>query len=129
MAHAGTPTDLAQQPATSTSGLWKTAAAAIVLLALVVGMVIVTSSLVAASKSSVLPAADHRYDQIENLAANMRGTTPALTTDRSYDQIESQRGAVAASGLTLDRSQDRPVVQRNAVSDKIVGHRGAMIGQ
>ena len=125
MAHAGTPTDLAQQPATSTSGLWKTAAAAIAVLALVVGMVIVTSSLVAASKSSVLPAADHRYDQIED----QRGPASLSFSDKSYDQIESQRGAVATSGLTLDRSQDRPVVQRNAVSDKTVGHRGAMIYQ
>jgi len=126
MAHAGNPTDLAKQPATSTStGLWKTAFAAIVLLALVVGMVIVTSSLVAANKSSVLPAADHRYDQIEN----ERGAAAAFT-DRSYDQIESQRGVVTVSDLTLDRSQDRPVRAPNAVSpEKVVGHRGAMIRQ
>lgn len=132
MAHAGTPTDLAKQPATSTTnGLWQTAAAAIVLLALVVGMVIVTSSLVA-SRASVAPAVDHRYDQIENLAANMRGgAAPARTTeDRSYDQIENQRGGVILNGLANDRSFDKIQSERGSVGlDKVVGHRGAMISE
>ena len=131
MAHAGTPTDLAKQPATSTTNaLWQTAAAAIVLLALVVGMVIVASSLLAASKSSVAPAFDHRYDQVDNLAANMRGAAPALTTDRSYDAIENQRSIVQVYGLANDRSFDKIQSERGAVApDKIVGHRGALIRQ
>jgi hypothetical protein len=130
MAHAGTPTDLAKQPATSTNGLWQTAAAAIVLLALVVGMIIVTSSLLAASKSSVAPAFDHRYDQVDNLAANMRGAAPALTTDRSYDAIENQRSFVQVYGLTNDRSFDKIQSESGAAGlDKVVGHRGAMILQ
>lgn len=131
MAHAGTPTDLAKQPATSTTnGLWQTAAAAIVLLALVVGMVIVTSNLLAASKSSVAPAFDHRYDQVDNLAANMRGAAASGLTDRSYDQIENQRSIVTTYGLTNDRSFDKIQSERGAVGpNKVVGHRGAMISQ
>ncbi len=128
MAHAGTPTDLAQQPATSTTnGLWQTAAAAIVLLALVVGMVIVTSSLLA-SKASIAPAADHRYDQIEN----QRGAADfgPFAEDRSYDQIENQRGAFVVDGLANDRSYDKIQSERGTVDlGKVVGHKGAMATQ
>ena len=68
MAHAGTPTDLAKQPATSTTnGLWQALLVAVVLVALVAGMVIVGTSLAAkgAVSPAAIPAADHSYDQIE----------------------------------------------------------------
>ena len=129
MAHAGTPTDLAKQPATSTTnGLWQGLAAAIVLLALVAGMVAVTTSLSAAGKTTAVPAADRSYDQIEN----QRGTAifSGLVEDRGYDQIENLRGGTVATGLANDRSYDKIQSERGQVDPRrIVGHHGAMVNQ
>ena len=117
MAHAGTPTDLAKQPATSTTnGLWQGLAAAIVLLALVAGMVAVATNLAAAGKTTAVPAADRSYDQIENQrgAANFSG----LVEDRSYDQIENLRGGTVADGLANDRSYDKIQSERGQVDPR-----------
>jgi hypothetical protein len=60
MAHAGTPTNLTKQPATSSfNGIWQALVAAILVLALAAGLVAVTSNL--AAKTSAVPAADHSY--------------------------------------------------------------------
>ena len=141
MAHAGTPTDLAKQPATSTTnGLWQAFVVAIVLLALVAGMVIVGTNL--ASKGSAVPAADHRYDQIEA----QRGATTfagpkadrrfdelilapagAPFSDGSYDQAEKNRGG-ASSGATQGTTKVGGTAPDNGPG-RILGHRGGMIDQ
>ena len=77
MAHAGTPTDLAKQPATSTNGLWQALLVVIVLIALV-------ASRVAAPKSVAAPAADHSFDQIE---AQRGAATMTLSTDAYLNSI------------------------------------------
>ena len=60
MAHAGTPTDLTNQPTTpSAKGLWQAILAAILVLALAAGVIAVSANL--AAKTSVVPAADHGY--------------------------------------------------------------------
>ena len=60
MAHAGTPTGLAKQPATSTiNGLWQALLVAVVLFALVAGMVFVATNLAAKGfRSSRRPTKD-----------------------------------------------------------------------
>ena len=75
MAHAGTRTDLAKQPATSNS-LWKPLLSAIVILAIGLALAMAASFLGRAS------------------------TAPAV--DRGYDAIEKARGALALSGVTVD---------------------------
>jgi flagellar basal body-associated protein FliL len=77
MAHAGTPTDLAKQPATSTS-IWQPLFSAVVILAIAVALATAALFLSRAS------------------------TAPAI--DRGYDAIEAQRGAAALSGATVDTS-------------------------
>ena len=103
MAHAGTPTDLAKQPATSTvNGPWQALLVAIVLVALVAGMVIVGTSLAAKNTGSpaAIPAADHSYDQIEA----QRGTV-TLSTDAYLNGILDKAHAapyVAGPALSTD---------------------------
>src|SRR3954466_9640205 len=123
MAHAGTPTDLAKQPATSsTNGLWQALLAATVALALVAGMVFVATNL--AAKSSVAPAtqlndriapqpgpATPPAPQLNARIAPQRGPTTAAAAqiyvaDGSYDQIEAQRGAANFSAVKADRRFD-----------------------
>ena len=54
MAHAGTPTDLTKQPATSTArGVWQAIVAAILVLALAAGVVAVSANL---AKTTAVPA-------------------------------------------------------------------------
>ena len=94
MAHAGTPTDLAKQPATSTTnGLWQVLLAGIVILALAVGMVLVAAN-VAAPKSVAAPAADHRLDQVERQFA----ATGLVADDGSYTLVETNRGGALTGG-------------------------------
>ena len=134
MAHAGTPTDLAQRPATSTTnGLWQALLAAVVLFALVVGIVVVGTNL--AAKGSAVPAEDRSYDQIEA----QRGATILTQEDRSYDRIEQLRGgAILAPAVHYpDVSYDQNRLSARTISGiapdngprRIQGHRGAMIDQ
>ena len=103
MAHAGTPTDLAKQPATSTiNGLWQALLVAVALVALVAGTIIVGTSLAAkgAVNPAVIPAADHRYDQIE---AHRGAVT--LSTDNSINSVFDNAHAapyVAGPALSTD---------------------------
>ena len=83
MAHAGNPTGLAQQPATSANGLWQALLAIIAVLALGAGMVLIGTT-IAAPKSAVAPA-------------------------DSYTQIETQRGGMTlAAGSTSTQAQRGP---------------------
>jgi hypothetical protein len=153
MAHAGTPTDLAKQPATSTiNGLWQAVLAAVVFFALVAGMVFVATNL--AAKGSAVPAADHRYDQIEGT----RGAILMAPADNSYNQVEQARNGFslvptanssnqveqARNGNSLvpavhypDVSYEQNTLAPTKVSGTapyahpglVKGHRGAMIDQ
>jgi len=103
MAHAGNPTGLAKQPATSTTnGLWQALLVAVVLIALVEGMVIVSAGLAAkgAVSPAAIPAADHSLDQIEA----QRGTV-TLSTDANLNGIFDRAHAapyVAGPALSTD---------------------------
>ena len=92
MAHAGTPTDLAQKPATSTNGLWQPLLAVIVILAIGVGMALVASA-VATSRSVAAPAADGGYTQVETLRGG--------TTFAAAPRIEAQRGPTTAAAAQI----------------------------
>jgi hypothetical protein len=89
MAHAGTPSDLATRPAISGPsghrGLWQA-----LLVVIVTAAVVIATSFIVASKATTGPA-DRSYDQIENQrgAANF-----SVAADRSYDAIEKMRGTV-----------------------------------
>ena len=86
MAHAGTPTDLAKQPATSTTnGPWQALLVAIALVAVVAVAAFVGTSLAAkgAVSPAVIPAADHSLDQIEA----QRGAAVTLSTDAYLNSI------------------------------------------
>jgi hypothetical protein len=100
MAHAGTPTDLAKQPARS-SGLWKPLLTSIVILAIGFGLAMTTSFI------------------ITNQA------TSGSAVDRSYDQIETQRGAWALSAVTGNTSYD---VLQKAAADKARAMSGVAVG-
>jgi hypothetical protein len=130
MAYAGTPGNLAKQPATSTSnGLLQAVLAAVVLFALVAGMVFVGTSI--ASKASVVPAADRGYDQIEA----QRGATnfAAVKADRRFDEL-ILAPAVHYPDVSYDQvTLSAPTKISGTAPDnrpgRIVGHRGAMIDQ
>ena len=97
MAHAGTPTDLAKQPATSTpNGLWQALLVAVVLVALVAGMVIVGTSLAArgAVSPAAIPAANHSYDQIEA----QRGTATLSMDEYLNGILDRAHAAPFAAG-------------------------------
>ena len=151
MAHAGTPTDLAQQPATSpTNGLWQALLVAAALFALVAGMVLVGTNL--AAKGSAIPAADRGYEQIE--AQRGATTFAAPRADRRFDELilapaplvhypdvsyEQTRGLSAPVVHYPDVSyeQNRGLSAPTKISGiapvnrpaLVKGHRGAMIDQ
>lgn len=133
MAHAGTTTGLAGQPAASRS--WKSFLSLIVILAIGIAMLIAVP-LLAGAKTTTAPAVDRGYDQIENQrgattlsavsadtlakaaaakARAMSGVAPdnsldaavraqsGVTVDTSYDAVEKARGG-AFSGPTIDPS-------------------------
>lgn len=109
MAHAGTPTDLAKQPATSSSsgqvGPWKALLTAIIILA--IGLVMAMAvSFIAANRAIGVPAVDRSYDQIET----QRGATTlsGVSVDRNLDQVEKAAAAKARamSGVPVDTSYD-----------------------
>jgi len=133
MAHAGTPTNLAKQPAAATlNGLWQALLAAVVLFALVAGMVFVGMNV--AAKRSAAPAADRSYDQIEQI----RGGAILAPADRSYDQIEQVRGgtvlapAVHYPDVTYEQNSAPTRISGTVPYSHpglIKGHRGAMVDQ
>ena len=92
MAHAGTPTDLAQQPATSTNGLWQALLAAIVLMAVVAGSVFIGTNV--ARIGSAVPAAEHRIEA-------QRGPTTAAAAQIYVKRIEAQRGPTTAAAALI----------------------------
>ena len=97
MAHAGTPTDLARQPAASGS-TWKSLLSLIVILAIGIGMVIAVP-LITGGKATTAPAVDRGYDQIET----QRGaTTLSGVTVDTNSAVENSRGAAPLSGTTID---------------------------
>ena len=135
MAHAGTPTNLAKQPATmNLNGLWQALLAAVVLFAVVAGMVFIGTNL--AAKGSVVPAADRSYDQIEQ----MRGAAIFAPADNIYNQVEQSR-----NGTSLVPAVHYPDVsyEQNKIAapttvsgtapyshpGMVKGHRGAMVDQ
>jgi hypothetical protein len=121
MAHAGTPTGLAKQPATSSS-LWKPLLTAIVILAIGFGLAMATSLFIG-SRAASGPAVDRGYDAIEKArgAWALSGTTvdtseavkaaaaakaramSGVPVDTSYTSVENLR---AQSGVTVDTSYD-----------------------
>ena len=136
MAHAGTPTDLAKQPATSTTnGLWQAFLAAIVILAIGAGAVLLSAN-VAGTKGAPAPAVDHRMDQIEGQRGAISMAAPradrrfdelivAAAADGSYSKVESSRGgALSATGGTT-KLGGTPV----NTFDKLPGHRDAQVSQ
>jgi hypothetical protein len=117
MAHAGTPTDLAKQPETSTS-FWKPFLSAIVILALGVSVAIAASFL---NQASNAPAVDRGYDAIEKTrgalslsggivssdaiqkaAAAKARAMSGVAADTSYEAVEKARGAATLSGTSID---------------------------
>jgi hypothetical protein len=108
MAYAGIPSELTKQPAPSTSsgrvGSSKSLLSLIVILAIIVVVAMATAFLAGSNRGVGLPTADRSYDQIE---AQRGATTLAATAaDRSYDQIEAQRGAPLSVGPAgLSRAQ------------------------
>ena len=93
MAHAGTPTGLAQQPAASS---WKPFLSLIVILAIGVGLVIAVP-LIAGGRAATAPAVDRSYDQIES--ARGAATLSGVSVDTSYTSVENLR---AQSGVTVN---------------------------
>ena len=107
MAHAGTPMDLAKQPAaTGSSGFWRALITAIVIVAIGVTLVLAASFVAGANPAKGVPAANDSYTQYEN----SRGASPMSVTqeDRSYDSIEKLRGEAAGSGGSVDLNQLTP---------------------
>ena len=138
MAHAGTATDLAKQPATSTiNGLWQALLAVIVILAIGVGMVFVGTN-VASSTGVAAPAVDHRLDAIESQrgAAALSG---AVAPDQRFDElmlapasdtrIEPQRGpTTAAAALIYVEDDSYTQVEKNRGGMLTSGSQGPLKG-
>ena len=89
MAHVGTTTNLKQPAATGSeqrTGVWMAVFAAAVVAA--IALAFVMTQLVGSKTASGSLAGDRSYDQIEA----QRGAVLSAAGDRSYDQIEAQRG-------------------------------------
>ena len=118
MAHAGTPADLAKQPAaTGTSGewFWRTMIALIVVAAIGLGTVMATSYIAGSKGATGVSSAPDRTDdqiqalpgaapvvvapadpkRVDHLRGNMRGTTPFV------DQVDGRRGTMTLSGTSV----------------------------
>src|SRR6267378_25878 len=85
MAHAGTPADLAKQPAATGTGqgFWQALGILVAVVAIALAMVAATSFIASSTVTKSVPAAD-----------------------RSYDQIEAHRGAVPVALPPADLSRD-----------------------
>ena len=107
MAHVGTTTNLKQPAATGSgqrTGVWMAVFAAAVIAA--IALAFVMTQLVGSKSTSGSLAGDRSYDQIE---AQRGAATLSLAGDRSYDQIEAQRGGTYLAPAVLDRGADRGV--------------------
>ncbi len=132
MAHAGTQTDLAKQPATS-NGFWQLLVGMIAIVALAAAIVYVAGNM--ASNRGLAPAVDHRYDQIETL----RGGATLGAADSSYTQVEDLRGGAFSAANPVKGSRSAAFIAAfeaarqgkgtapEAGSGKILGHRGAQV--
>ena len=98
MAYAGTPTGLAQQAGTSRP--WKTALAVIAILAIGLALVIAVMFI---NSRAVAPATDRGFDQIEA----QRGALPAAALKHAYVAQDSLRGLPP---VTPFASEDKPAV-------------------
>jgi hypothetical protein len=98
MAYAGTPTGLAQQAGASRP--WKTALAAIAVLA--IGLALVIAVLFINSRA-VAPATDRGFDQIEA----QRGALPAAALKHAYVAQDSLRGLPPVTSFA---SEDKPAL-------------------
>ena len=98
MAYAGTPTGLAQQAGASRP--WKTALAAIAVLA--IGLALVIAVLFINSRA-VAPATDRGFDQIEA----QRGALPAAALKHAYVAQDSLRGLPPVMSFA---SEDKPAL-------------------
>jgi hypothetical protein len=104
MAHVGTTTNLKQPAATGSgqrAGVWMAVFAAAVVAA--IALAFVMTQLVGSKTASGSLAGDRSYDQIEA----QRGAVLSAAGDRSYDQIEAQRGGSYLAPDVLDRGADR----------------------
>jgi hypothetical protein len=105
MAHVGTTTNLKQPAATGSgrqAGVWTAVIAAAVIAA--IALAFVMTQLVGSKAANGSLAGDRSYDQIEA----QRGAVTSVAGDRSYDQIEAQRGAgTYLAPDVLDRGADR----------------------
>ena len=101
MAHAGTSTGLAGQPAGSSS--WNGLFSAIVILAIGVGMVLAVP-LITGGRATTAPAVDRSFDQIET----QRGAKTLLGVDKSNAAFLNAAAAKARamSGVPADTSYD-----------------------
>jgi len=106
MAHVGTTTNLKQPAATGSgqrAGVWMAVIAAAVIAA--IALAFVMTQLVGSKTTNGSLAGDRSYDQIEA----QRGAALSVAGDRSYDQIEAQRGGSYLAPDVLDRGADRGV--------------------
>jgi len=113
MAHAGTSTGLAGQPAASRSS-WTSFLSLIVILAIGIGMVIAVP-LLAGAKTTTAPAVDRGYDQIET----QRGATTLSAVSADTLAKAAAAKARAMSGVAPDNSLDaavRAAAAKGAVS-------------
>jgi hypothetical protein len=109
MAHAGTTTDLAGQPAASRS-TWKALLSFVVILAIGIGMVIAVP-LLAGAKTTTAPAVDNSYNQIED----QRGATTLSAVSADTLAKAAAAKARAMSGVAADNSLDAAVRNGAAV--------------
>lgn len=103
MAHAGTTTGLAGQPAAAGSN-WKSFLSLIVILAIGIGMLIAVP-LLAGAKTTTVPAVDNAYTQIEA----QRGATNLSAVSADTLAKAAAAKARAMSGVAPDNSLDAAV--------------------
>ena len=103
MAHAGTTTGLAGQPAASRS-TWKSLLSLVVILAIGIAMIIAVP-LLAGAKTISAPAVDRGYDQIEA----QRGATTLSAVSADTIAKAAAAKARAMSGVAPDNSLDAAV--------------------
>ncbi|MFL5643667.1 MAG: hypothetical protein ACJ77V_03890 [Chloroflexota bacterium] len=138
MAHAGTPTDLAKQPATSTvNGLGQALLLAVMLVAFVAAIVFVATNI--AAKGSTVPATGRSDAQVEAQRDATLSAAAKAVSGRTDDEIEQIRGAalnptVHYPDVTYDQVKlSSPTKISGTAPDnrpgRIKGHRGAMIDQ
>ena len=109
MAHVGTTTNLKQPAATGSgqrTGIWMAAFAAVVIAA--IALAFVMTQLVGSKASNGAPGRRPRLRPNDAQIQALRGVNVPFAADRSYDQIEAQRGIgpYLAPNL-LDRGADR----------------------